>query len=110
MLEIFSLVLSLAALAAAGALLVLARRAGRARQELAQRQHDAALALDRRCDALQHQLDGLARHQRIAHLRELVSVSERQGRLSGEVARRLERYLLDLDDDARRETEIGRAA
>ena len=110
MLEILSFMLSLAALAAAGSLLVLARRARRARLELAQRQHDAALALDRRCDALQRQLDSLARRQRISHLHELVAVSERQGRLGDEVARRLERYVLDLGDEARRDSEDGQAS
>lgn len=107
MLEIFALGLSLAAVAAAGGLFVLSRRASRARAELATAQHDAALALDRRCDAVQHQLDTLRRRQRIGHLQELVSVSERQGRLPTAVARRLERYVLELHDEARRHAEAG---
>ncbi len=106
MLEILALGLSVAALALAAGLFVLARRASRARAELAAAQHDAALALDRRCDALQHQLDALRRRQRISHLQELVGVSERQGRLGADVARRLERYVLELHDEARR-TELA---
>ena len=107
MLEILTLGLSLAALVAAAGLLVLARRASRARAELANRQHDAALALDRRCDAIQAQLETLTRRHRIDHLAELVSVSERQGRLPAAAARRLERYVLDLHDEARRLAEAG---
>ncbi len=103
MLEILSLGLSLGALALAAGLFVLLRRARRARAELAVSQHDAALALDRRCDALQHQLDDLARRQRISHLTELVRVSEAQGRLTAGTARRLERYVLELRDEARAE-------
>ncbi len=101
MLEILSLGLSLAALALAAGLFVLSRRASRARAELASGQHDAAQALDRRCDLLQHQLDALKRRQRISHLSELVAVSERQGRLTAVAARRLERYVLELRDEAR---------
>ena len=101
MLATLSFALSLIALAAAAGLFVLARRAGTGRRQLAREQHDAALALDRRCDALQRQLDGLRRRQGIDHLRQLVAVSERQGRLDAGVARRLERYVLELDAEAR---------
>ncbi len=85
---------------AAGSL-ILARRAGRARAEMAQRQHDVALALDRRCDALQRQLDALSLRQRIDHLQDLLGISEQLGRLDGDAARRLERYVLDLRDEQR---------
>ena len=105
MLQLLPLGLSLAALALAAALLVLLRRASRARAELARSQHDAALALDRRCDAMQRQLDALTRRQRIDHLQELVTVSEHQGRLDSGIARRLERYVLDLYDEASLGTE-----
>ena len=107
MLETLALGLSLAALAAAGGLIVLSRRASRARAEQAAAQHDSALALDRRCDALQRQLDALRRRQRIGHLQELVSTSERHGRLPAAAARRLERYVLELHDEARRSGEAG---
>ncbi len=100
-LPILSLGLSLAALAIVAGSLILLRRAGRERAELAQRLHDTALALDRRCDALQHQLDALALRQRIDHLQDLLGVSERLGRLDGDAARRLERYVLDLRDEQR---------
>ncbi len=102
-LEILALGLSLAAVAVAAGLLILSRRASRARTELAANQHAMGLALDRRCDTLQLQLDDLQRRQRIGHLLELVSVSERQGRLGAGVARRLERYVLELQDEARLE-------
>ncbi len=101
MLATLSLGLSLVALAIAAGLFVLLRRARLARAELAKRQHDKALALDRRCDAIQRQLDALERRHRIDHLTDLVSVSERQGRLDAGVARRLERYVLELRDESR---------
>ena len=107
MLPLLSFGLSLAALAIAAALLVLLRRASRARAELASSQHDTAMALDRRCDALQQQLDAVTRRQRIGHLQELVSVSEHLGRLDSSIARRLERYVLDLHDEARLDTGGG---
>ncbi len=103
MLEILSLGLSFGAVAVVAGLYALSRRASRARAELAANQHAMGLALDRRCDALQLQLDDLRRRQRISHLLELVSVSERQGRLGAGVARRLERYVLELRDEARLE-------
>ncbi len=103
MIATLALALSIAALAAAGALLVLARRASRGRRELAQSLHDRALALDQRCDALQRQLDAVARRQRADHLLDLVGVAERQGRLDAGRARRLERYALALRDEARRD-------
>ena len=103
MLPIVSLVLSLVTLTVAAGLLVLARRASRARRELAQSIHDRALALDRRCDALQRGLDGLARRQRVDHLLDLVSLCERGGRLDGERARRLERYAFELREEARQD-------
>ena len=96
-----ALLLSLASLAMALGLLVLARRASRARRELAESLHDRALALDRRCDALQHRLDALTRRQRVDHLQDLVSLCERQGRLGGDRARRLERYAFELREEAR---------
>ncbi len=104
---ILSLGLSIAALAAAAGLFVLLRRASRARAELARSQHDSTLALDRRCDRIQAQLDALTRRHRIDHLLGLVSVSERQGRLPAGVARRLERYVRKLHDEARRGAEAG---
>lgn len=107
MLATLALTFSLAALAATAGLFVLLRRAGRARAELAERQHRAALALDRRCDAIQAQLDALTLSRRIDHLTDLVSISERQGRLPAAAARRLERYVLDLQDQAQRRAEVG---
>ncbi len=100
MFAIVSLVLSLVTLAIVAGLLTLLIRARRARAELARSQHDTALALDRRCDALQHQLDALSRRHRIDHLLDLVSVSEKQGRLDGNSARRLECFALDLREEA----------
>ncbi len=105
MLATLSLALSLVTLALAAGLLVLLRRARQARGELAQSLHDKALALDRRCDVLQRQLDALTLHQGFDRLQRLVSVSERQGRLDAGAARRLERYVLDLHDEARHAAE-----
>ncbi len=99
--------LSLLSLAMALGLLLLTRRASRARRELAASIHDHALALDQRCDALQHQLDALTLRQRIDHLVDLVGLSERQGRLDGERARRLERYAHELREEARQRAEAG---
>ena len=96
-----ALVSSLAALAISSGLLVLSRRASRARRELAESLHDRALALDRRCDVLQRQVDAGALRQRIDHLLQLVSLCERQERLDSEVARRLELFVLGLHDEAR---------
>ncbi len=101
MLAIASLVLSLVTLVIAAGLLILLRRGRRARAELAKSQHDKALALDRRCDALQHQLDALTRRQRVDHLLDLVSLSERRGRLDADRARHLELYAIELRDQAR---------
>ncbi len=101
MLAILSLGLSLAALVIAAGLFVLLSRARRGRAELARSQHDKALALDRRCDALQYQLDALSLSHRIDHLLDLVGLSERQGRLDGKVARRLEQVAYDLREEAR---------
>ncbi len=107
MLATLSLALSLVTLALAAGLFVLLRRASQARGELAQRLHDKALGLDRRCDVLQRQLDAVTRRQGIGRLQELVGVCERQGRLDAAVARRLERYVLDLEDEARQGAEAG---
>ncbi len=102
MLATLALVLALAALVIAAGLFVLLMRARRARAELAQGQHDGALASDRRCDALQQQLDRLTLERHIDHLSVLVGLSERQGCLEAGAARRLERYVLDLNSEARR--------
>lgn len=102
MLAYLSLVLSLLTLALAAGLLVLLRRASRARRELAESQHDRALALDERCDGLREQLQTLTLRHRADHLLDLVHLCERQGRLDGERARRLERYAYDLREEARR--------
>lgn len=79
--------------------IILHRRASHARQELAQRLHDHALALDQRCDTLQHQLDATIRQQRIDHLGDLVQRSERQGKLGSRTARALELYADSLRDE-----------
>ncbi len=104
MLATLSLALSLVTLAIAAGLAILLRRAHRARGELAQRLHDKAIALDRRCDALQRQLDNLAMGQRIDHLLDLVRASER---LDATAARRLERFALELREEARQAAENG---
>ena len=96
-----ALLLALLSLAMALGLLVLARRASRARRELAESIHDRALALDKRCDALRHELDALTRRHRADHLLDLVGLCERRGRLDGERARRLERYAYELREEAR---------
>ena len=87
----FVLVLLLAALA--GGTWVLLRRA---RHQLAVDLHDKALALDRRCDAVQDQIRALGEAQRIAHLFDLVTWGEAEGRFDSEVARGLRRYALQL--------------
>ena len=102
-----ALLLSLAALAISAGLLILARRASRARRELAERLHDQALALDQRCDVLQRQLDAQAMQQSIDHLWRLVGSCERSGQLEGDAARRLERYTLELGEEARLAAEAG---
>ncbi len=107
MLATLSLALSLVTLAVAAGLAVFLRRARRARGELAQSLHDKAIALDRRCDALQRQLDRLVMGQRIDHLLDLVRVSERMERLDAAAARRLERFALDLRQEARQAAENG---
>ncbi len=107
MLATLSLALSLVTLAIAAGLAVLLHRARRARGELAQRLHDHALALDRRCDVLQSQLDQVALHHRVDHLLDLVSVSERHGCIATAAARRLERVALDLREEARQAAEAG---
>jgi len=86
----------LAVVALSAAVLFLHRRASRARGELARAIHDWALAHDRRCDALQAQLDRLALGQRIDHLFDLVSSGEAAGRLDREAAGRLRRYVVEL--------------
>ncbi len=107
MLATLSLALSLMTLALAAGLFILLRRARQARAELARSQHDKALALDRRCDFIQRQIDAMTRRQGIDHLQELVAVCERHGRLDAGVARRLERYVLVLHDEARCLAEAG---
>ncbi len=107
MIASLALLLSLAALAASAVLLILARRAGRARHQLTQRLHDKAFALDQRCDLLQRQLDAQEMRQRIDHLGQLVGACERRGQLDGEAARRLERYALELHEETRLAGETG---
>lgn len=72
------------------------RRASRARRELAQTIHDRTLALDRRFDVTQAEIERLDQQQRIDHLLDLVTAGERDACLNGEVARRLRRYALRL--------------
>lgn len=90
----FLLVLAVAALAAVTGFYL--RRASRARRELSQRLHDAALALDRRCDALQGEIREIDRRQRIEHLARLVDWGEAEGLLSARTAPGLRRYVADL--------------
>ncbi len=89
-----TLLLALAALATAT--FVFLRRASRARRELARRIHDAAYALDRRCDVLQEQIRALERRQRVDHVFDLLTQGETEGCLEPGVARRLRRYALEL--------------
>ncbi|MEM7352098.1 MAG: hypothetical protein AAF657_14960 [Acidobacteriota bacterium] len=103
----FALLISLAALAISTGLYKLSRRASRARRELSENLHDRSLALDIRCDELQHQLDTVTVRQRIHHLAYLVNLAERQGRLETGVARRLERDISQLSDEARQSDEAG---
>ena len=104
---LLSFVLSLITLAVAAGLLMLLYRARNARAELTKAQHDTALALDRRCDVLQHQLDDLALRQRIDQVLDLVTISESQGCLDHDATRRLERYVLDLRDEQQRTAEAA---
>lgn len=90
------LLLSAALIALAAVTGVYLRRASRARRELSQRLHDAALALDRRCDVLQDQILALDRRQRIDHLESLVDRGEAEGRLPARVTPDLRRCLADL--------------
>ena len=71
-------------------------RARDGRRELARRLHDGQLALDRRCDALQAQLDAIVHRQRVDHMLHLVGHGEADGVLAPAVARRLRRYIFDL--------------
>ena len=96
MLAALSLVLSVLALALGVFVAFRQRRAGRERAVLGRDLHDRALALDRRCDVLQRQLDAVELRQRIDHLQELVAAGERTGRLDAESARRLRSFALDL--------------
>jgi HAMP domain-containing protein len=80
----------------AAALWVSHRRGSRARRELAQTIHDRTLALDRRFDVTQTEIERLDQQQRIDHLLDLVTAGERDGCLTGEVSRRLRRYALRL--------------
>ncbi len=72
------------------------RRASRARRELAETIHERTLALDRRFDVTQGEIERLDQQQRIDHLLDLVTAGERDGGLTAEVARRLRRYALRL--------------
>ena len=76
------------------------RRASRARQTLSQELHDRALALDRRCDHLQEQLEKLARRQRVDHLMDLIDFGDREGRLAPEAARELRRFAHRLREES----------
>ena len=107
MIAIAAFVVAFAALAMTAGLLILARRASAARRDLSHRLHDMAMALDRRCDVLQHQLDAIARRQRVDHLLDLVSFSQRFGSLDAERARRLAGYVLELREEARQATGTG---
>lgn len=94
--DLATLAIAVAAAGLGGAAIFFLRRASRGRRELAARLHDAALALDRRCDALQEQIRTLDRRQRVDHVCDLVARGETEGRLAPEVARRLTRYASEL--------------
>ncbi len=72
------------------------RRSSRARRQLAEAIHDRTLALDRRFDVTQAEIERLDQQQRIDHLLDLVIAGERSGGLTAEVARRLRRFALRL--------------
>ncbi len=96
---IFYLLLALWLVTTAGlaaAVLTSHRRASRARRELAETIHERTLALDRRFDVTQGEIERLDQQQRIDHLLDLVTAGERDGCLTVEVSRRLRRYALRL--------------
>ncbi|HEX9734897.1 MAG TPA: hypothetical protein VGG06_23230 [Thermoanaerobaculia bacterium] len=92
----WTLTLALALLALAATTGTFLRRASRARREISARLHDHALALDRRCDALQEQIRRLDELRRVDHLFVLVALNEADGRLPPEAARALRHYALEL--------------
>lgn len=92
----WTLILALALLALAATTAFYLHRASRARREIDVRLHDRALALDRRCDALEVELRRLAERQRVDHLFVLLAQNEAEGRLAPAAASKLRRYALAL--------------
>ncbi len=95
---ILYLLLALLATAAglAAAVWISRRRSSRARRELAEAIHDRTLAFDHHFDVTQAEIERLDQQQRIDHLLDLVTVGERDGGLTAEVAGRLRRFALRL--------------
>lgn len=78
-------------------------RARRARRELAEESHDRALALDRRCDSLQKQIDKLTAERNradaavlIDYLTALVTRARRKNIVSTAAADRLDDVVLSM--------------
>ncbi|RMH22766.1 MAG: hypothetical protein D6696_02540 [Acidobacteria bacterium] len=96
-----ALLIAAVALLAAGTALALVCRVRRGQGELQRTIHDRALALDRRCDALERGLDRLAVEQRLDHLAALVGHARRRGLLTDAAAGELEGYVLGLRRESR---------
>jgi hypothetical protein len=97
----------LAAAAAAAAVVFLGRKVRRHRRLLdrridilAEESFERGHSLDLRLDEMTRAHLPLQRLHRVDHLLVLAGVAERSGRLGANAARRLERSLLDLYDDA----------
>lgn len=79
--------------------LLLYQRGSRARQQLAEESHQRAMAVSRRADHLQQQLDRLRLDQRIDRLGGWVRLAESRQVLPGPAAEGLHRHLAALADE-----------